>query len=213
MMRAAIMPRMAMPPTQRSVTSRKLRQSRPCGCSSTPERASGILTRPWIRFSSCSSCCSLTELAVGLTEFGCCACAGAASATRSNKAQVASVVPSARRKNRPRDAITRSIPLAPLRLRRNGVSPIVMPKAAPSGVDAFPIRRLPAPGAGAIAALGHPLLVDLGDDLAVAGEQRLGRAHLRAERQLAFGQAVGAVLLVLRLAAVGFGAAGAVRTF
>src|SRR5262249_23680960 len=69
--------------------------------------------------------------------------------------------------------------------------------------------RSPAPGTGAVAALGHPLLVDLRDDFAVAGKQRLGRAHLGAKRQLALGQAVGAVLLVLRLAAVGFGAAGA----
>src|SRR4029450_1739720 len=48
------------------------------------------------------------------------------------------------------------------------------------------------------AALGHPFLVDLGDDVAVSGEQRLRRAHLGAQRQLAFGQPVGAVFLVLR---------------
>src|SRR5581483_11530412 len=47
-------------------------------------------------------------------------------------------------------------------------------------------------------------------DLAVARQQRLGRAHLGAQRQLAFGQPVGAVFLVLGLAAVGFRAAGAV---
>ena len=56
----------------------------------------------------------------------------------------------------------------------------------------------PAPGAGAVATLDHPLLVDLGDDLAIAGEQRLGRAHFRAQRQLAFDQAVGAVFFVVR---------------
>src|SRR6201991_1267547 len=84
-----------------------------------------------------------------------------------------------------------------------------MPPSAGSGVDRLPIGRLPAPGAGTVAALGHPLLVDLRDDLAVAGEQRFGRAHLGAERQLAFGQTIGAVLFVPRLAAVGLRAAGA----
>src|SRR5262249_48357803 len=85
-------------------------------------------------------------------------------------------------------------------------------RAAASGVDRLPISSLPAPGTRAVAALGHPLLVDLGDDLAVAGEQRLGRAHLGAERQLAFGEAGCAVLLVLRLAAIGPRTAGAERT-
>src|SRR3546814_9334872 len=43
----------------------------------------------------------------------------------------------------------------------------------------------------------HTLAVDVGHLVAVAAEQRLGRAHLRAERQLALGQAVAAVLLEL----------------
>src|SRR5262249_1661782 len=47
--------------------------------------------------------------------------------------------------------------------------------------DRLAVGGLPAPGAGAIAALEHAFLVDLGDDLAVAGEQRFGRAHLGAE--------------------------------
>src|SRR5262245_54860071 len=68
--------------------------------------------------------------------------------------------------------------------------------------DGLVIGRLPAPGAGAVTALDHALLLDLRDDLAVAGEQRLGRAHLRAQRQLALGQPVGAVLFELGLAAV-----------
>src|SRR6187399_1994400 len=97
---------------------------------------------------------------------------------------------------RPAD-IFQSMPLRKLLLARR------------SGVDAFTIGRLPAPCAGAVSALGDPLLVDLGDDLAVAGQQRLGRTHLRTERQLALGEAVGAVFLVLRRAAVGLGAAGA----
>src|SRR5437870_11355154 len=90
---------------------------------------------------------------------------------------------------------------------------VVMPIAPALARDRFAVGRLPAPGAGAVAALGHPLLVDLGDDLAVAGEQRLGRAHLGTKRQLAFGQAIGAVLVVLRLAAIGFRAAGAEGAF
>src|SRR5262245_3830481 len=44
--------------------------------------------------------------------------------------------------------------------------------------DRLAISRLPTPGAGAVAALDHALLVDLRDDLAVASQQRLGRAHL-----------------------------------
>src|SRR5439155_26821395 len=40
-------------------------------------------------------------------------------------------------------------------------------------------------------------------------EQRLGRAHLGARGQLAFGQAIAPVLLELGLAAVGLGTAGA----
>src|SRR5436190_10922567 len=54
----------------------------------------------------------------------------------------------------------------------------------------------PAPGSGTIPALDHALLVDLRDDLAVACEQRLGGAHLRAQRQLALQHAVGAVLVI-----------------
>src|SRR4029077_2129779 len=54
------------------------------------------------------------------------------------------------------------------------------------------------PGARTIATLADALLVDLRDDFAVTGEQRFGRAHLRAQRQLAFDQPVAAVLLVIR---------------
>src|SRR5258708_27964605 len=64
--------------------------------------------------------------------------------------------------------------------------------------DRVAICRFPAPAARAVAALDDTLLVNLRDDLAVAGQQRLGRAHLRAERQFAFGPTIGAVLLVLR---------------
>src|SRR4029077_9166703 len=70
----------------------------------------------------------------------------------------------------------------------------------------------PTPGAGTVAALDHALLVDLGDHLAVAREQRLGRAHLRAKRQLALQHAVGALFPVFLDAAgnVRAAAAGAI---
>ena len=35
-----------------------------------------MLPRPWIVLNCCRSCCSLTALAVGSTELGCCAAAG-----------------------------------------------------------------------------------------------------------------------------------------
>ena len=62
------------------------------------------------------------------------------------------------------------------------------------------VGRAPAPDLGALAAAQHALAVDVGDHVAVAAEQRLGRAHLGAGRQLALGQAVAAVLLELGLA-------------
>src|SRR6185503_14806268 len=80
-----------------------------------------------------------------------------------------------------------------------------------SRCDRLAIGGLPAPGTGTVAALRHPFLVDLGNDVAIAGEQRLGRAHLGAQWQLAFGQTVGAVLLELFLAAVCVRASGAER--
>src|SRR5262245_32695107 len=73
------------------------------------------------------------------------------------------------------------------------------------------IRRHPPPGAGAVAALEHALLVDLADDLAVACEQRFGRAHFGAERQLPRRQAIGAVLGELGGGAVRFRPAGTIR--
>src|SRR5260370_606267 len=48
------------------------------------------------------------------------------------------------------------------------------------------------------------LLVCLGDDFAVTHKQRLGRAHLRAERQLALEHTVGAVFTVFLAAAGNF---------
>src|SRR5215471_21527944 len=82
-----------------------------------------------------------------------------------------------------------------------------------SNRDRVAIGGLPSPGAGAVAALGDPLLVDLGDDLAVARQERLGRAHFRAQWQLALGQAIGAVFHEFGLAAVGLRTARAIGAF
>ena len=72
-----------------------------------------------------------------------------------------------------------------------------------------PVRGAPAPDLGTLAAPRHALAVDVGNHVAVAAEQRLGRAHLGAGRQLALGEPVAAVLLELRFAAVRLGPARA----
>src|SRR5215471_5957435 len=82
-----------------------------------------------------------------------------------------------------------------------------------SSRNRFAVGRLPTPGPGAVTALGNAFLVDLRDDVAVAGEQRFGRAHLGAQRQLALGEPVVAVFLELFLAAVGIGTTGAESAF
>src|SRR6185436_1018135 len=69
----------------------------------------------------------------------------------------------------------------------------------------------PSPDLAALAARGHALAVDIGEDIAFPAEQRLGGAHLGAHRQLAFGETIAAVLLVLGFGVVGFRAAGAER--
>src|SRR6185437_9566112 len=150
-------------------------QSRPAGCSMLYERTSGIVPRPLMMRICCCSWSSLTASAVGLTNFGCCAEAGVATTASARSAKPASAR---------RQILRRAFMITP-----------------PSGSrrDGFVIGGLPAPGAGTVTALDHAFLVDLGDDLAVAGEQRLGRAHLGAQRQLAFGEAIGAVFLVFLL--------------
>src|SRR4051812_1495270 len=99
--------------------------------------------------------------------------------------------------------------LVPYRVRRRCIDAFL---AWRSHCDPLAIGSHPAPGTGAVAALDHTLLVDLGNDLAVAGEQRFGRAHLRAQRQLALQHAIGAVLGVFFAAARNFrpAAAGAI---
>src|SRR5215813_15434902 len=145
-----------------------------------------------MRCSSWNSCSSLTELAVGLTEVGCCAAAGTAVIANIASANIASAPR--------RRASIMVMPFSP---------PALLLFASPLRGDGLLVGGLPAPGTRAVAALDHPLLVDLRDHLAVAGEQRLGRAHLGAQRQLAVGQAVRAVALILGEGAVDLRAAGA----
>src|SRR6202521_1176802 len=79
-----------------------------------------------------------------------------------------------------------------------------------SDCNALVIGGGPAPCARTVAAFHHALLVDLGDDRAIAREQRLGRAHLGANRQLALGEAVGAVFGVFGRRGVRLRPAGAI---
>src|SRR6476646_6181973 len=178
-----------------------------------------MVPRPLTSLSWFSSCCSCTALPFGLTELGCCAPAGAASATTKTSARAPAstrkcatnfVIPSLLLSNTFESAARSLAPRrGAIRSRCSRGRRFANPRrrsrsraAAQSGRDVLVVGGLPTPGAGAVAAPRHPLLVDLGDDVAVAGQERLGRAHLGAQRQLAFGQAVGAVFLVLFLAAV-----------
>src|SRR5215207_5479179 len=132
---------------------------------------SGIVTRPssfWRRLSRSSS---LTELAVGfvigLRSWPCWAGAGALAATAATNAKTAKEM---------RNAWNLLVILGGLsflvclmRLARTAGE-----RSAPSfsNRDGLAVGRLPAPGAGAVAAFQDALLVDLGDDLAVAREER-----------------------------------------
>src|SRR4051812_10417220 len=87
----------------------------------------------------------------------------------------------------------------PPRLRsafRAGPSPRARHQRAPSAGLAG-IALPPPPSARAEAARDDALAIDRGHDIPVARQQRLGGAHLGAQRQLALGQAVAAVLLEL----------------
>src|SRR4029077_2521132 len=66
----------------------------------------------------------------------------------------------------------------------------------------------PAPDFAAFAAVEDAGAEDVGNDVAVAAEQRLGRAHLGARRQLPFGEAVATVFLELGIAAIDLRPAG-----
>src|SRR5260221_8664659 len=58
------------------------------------------------------------------------------------------------------------------------------------------VGRDPTPRARAVTSRFDALVVDVSDGFAVAREEGLGRAHLGAQRQLAFGEAVGTILCV-----------------
>src|ERR1700723_623740 len=153
---------------------------------STLAAVSGISIRPWIRDSCWSSFCSLTAPASGSSTgaFGSVrwACAGSATASKVKNSSGAST----------------------WRVRAR-ILFMTFTLYASSHV----IGRHPAPSAGSVAAPEHPLLVDLGDDIAVAGQQRFGRAHFGAERQLSLREPVGAVLLEFLGAAAYFRPAAA----
>src|SRR5262245_14695409 len=159
------MPRITMAPIQRRVTWWNWRQSRPAGCSSTPVRASGKELRPCILCSSLSSSCSLTDCAVGLTEVGCWAVAGQLTATARHKMSA----PIADLNTRLMRAIANSLCLtfwSRFELRFGRARRLVALRG-----DGFPISGLPAPRPRRVAALDHAFLIDLGDDLAIAGQQ------------------------------------------
>src|SRR6266478_8876402 len=138
---------------------------------------------PSMRGDCCSRVCSLTALASGLITRSCCACAGAAKATSPANA----IMPRMQRARAHGPIMARS----PASFRRRAC-PVLCARC--SYCDPLAIGGHPAPRARAVSALDHAFLVDLGDDLAVTGQQRLGRTHLRAQRQLALEQAVGAIL-------------------
>src|SRR6266853_1419832 len=160
----------------------------------TRARSSGWSICPSMREDCRSRVCSFTTLASGSISEPCCwAWAGAAKAMRPATATA------------PRTKRARAngpVMGHPLSLD----SPTRWPCsfAQRSHFDPLAIGGRPAPGARAVAALDHTLLVYLGDDLAVTRKQRLGRAHLRAQRQLALEHAVGSVFTVFLAAAGNF---------
>src|SRR5262249_46692556 len=72
------------------------------------------------------------------------------------------------------------------------------------------VGRAPSRRAFAVAPTRHALLIDLSDNLAVAGEERPGRAHLGAYRQLALSDPVLPILLAFGFGVRDLRAAGAV---
>src|SRR6266404_78756 len=166
----------------------------------TRARSSGWSICPSMRGDCRSRVCSLTALASGSIGEPCCwAWAGAAKATRPATA----TAPRMKRARANRPVMAHP----PYRLVRRHAGAASF--AQRSHFDPLAIGGRPAPGAGAVAALDHALLVYLGDDLTVTRKQRLGRAHLRTERQLALEHAVGAVFTVFLAAAGNFVSAAA----
>src|SRR6266478_3067734 len=195
------MPRIAIAPSQCSVISWNCRHARPAGCSMLYDLTSGMLPRPLMIRISRNSSCSLTELAVGLTavsELRCWALADGASATH------------ARRKPKSSTERRRAETPAAKRMRQRN---FVMVVRSCLRLDRLAVRGHPAPRPRPVAARGDALLVDVGHLVAVAGQQRFGRAHLGAQRQFSFGQTIGAVFFVLLLRAIELRTAGAIGAF
>src|ERR1700676_5394526 len=151
-----------------------------------------IRPRPSIRGTCRSNVCSSTPLAVGLGEpsgLSCCAVEGVAMATTIKIATTPTTRP------------MRVSSIVMVMLPQRGLAELPPRLARGSHLDVLVVGGRPPPGAGAVTAHQYPLLIDLGDDLAVSGEQRFGRAHFGAERQLSFEKPVGAVFRVFRAAA------------
>src|SRR6202020_3269107 len=159
---------------------------------STLARLAGISIRAWVPGSCWSSFCSLTAPASGSSTgaFGSVRWACACSATASK--------------------VKNSSGASTWRVRAR-----ILFMQFTLYASSHVIGRHPAPGAGSVAAPQHPLLVNLRDDIAVAGQQRFGRAHFRTQRELSLREPVGAVLLIFFSAArcLRPAAARAERTF
>src|SRR5580700_10165296 len=124
--------------------------------------ASGMSSRPSMRGNCRSSICSSTTLAVGLGEpsgLRCCAIDGMAVAIAIKIA----ATPTKRR------MLARGIVMIILLPNRRTQILAWRRMRRGSHRDPLVIGSRPAPGAGAVAALGDALLIDLGDDLAVSG--------------------------------------------
>src|SRR5690606_39872820 len=94
----------------------------------------------------------------------------------------------------------RTLMLSASNKRSRGGRPVAAPRGPlrlqpPSAAGLQLVSSAPAPGARTEAAGDNAFAIDVRDHVAVAGEERLGRAHLRTEGKLAFGETVAAVLL------------------
>src|SRR5260370_37617033 len=150
-----------------------------------------ILSPSFSAFRSLSSC---TASAVGLNE----SCAAAGCATTNSSANAAH---KALRIEALRVECELAIAERPSVSRYASAAAPRATTVASAG-RRIAIGRFPAPHPRTVTALHHALLVDFSDDRAIAREQRLGRAHLGANRQLALGETVCAVFGVLRRSGV-----------
>src|SRR5208282_6240018 len=127
-----------------------------------------MLPRPRMVCNCWSSCSSLTALPFGSTEFGCCAAAGCHDTATATSIKAPTTLRSLAR------SVVMAIPPNSGSLSTFRRRPFCRTAAETLRSDRLAVRGLPAPGAGAVTALHHPFLVDLRDDVAVAGEQCLG---------------------------------------